>query len=319
MSDLGDSTHYKVTQASRVPEPEMIPSCGTPWLWIILFITALLVIAGLIVWIVYAYHRDTKDRIIEFKGANIEISSETSLTGTWPTTGKDTDKVTLWATLHPPKFNNDGTLANTNGKSSTTVSGATTVTLSGLQPGIKYYSTIIVTNSNTSNYQVYTQLVYMDSKTPIIVTTGTDTTTKSSNFAIEDILQVGKVQLTGDDKTQIQFNQKPLEENTLWFMNSGGQIESNAENSKCLFNSNGVLVADDCGKTTTDAKINSHWSYNPGKYANRWCLTSTTSNTNPTCMILNPISSGTATIKVADTSSVGDAWVNAFETTPITV
>lgn len=308
MSELSPDA-LKITTA-REPEVDS-NECGTPWIWIILFIAALLAIAGLIIWIVYAYHRDTKDRVIDLKDANIEVASDTSLTGTWSPTGKDTDKVTLWATLHPPEFNNDGTLANSNAKKSSTVSGATTVTLTGLDTGLKYYGTIIVTNSNTSNYQVYTQLVYMDSKTPIVATTGD--TTKSSNFAIEDILQVGKVQLTGTDNNQVQFNQKPSEADTLWYVDGSGRIVSNADNTKCLFNSNGLLVASDCDTTSGDALNNSKWTYNPGKYANRWCLTNTTSNENPTCMVLNPISSGTATIKVSDTSSVGDAWVNAFE------
>ena len=153
----------------------------------------------------------------------------------------------------------------------------------------------------------------MDSKTPVVATTGSEDA-KSSNFAIEDILQVGKIQLTGSENTQVQFNQKPSEAHTLWYVNGKGQIVSNSENTKCLFNSNGLLTAGDCNTTSGDALNNSKWSYNPGKHANRWCLTSTTSNTNPTCMVLNPISSGTATIKVSDTSSVGDAWVNAFET-----
>lgn len=317
MSELESPIAYRAT--SRLEgEPEVTSaSCGTPWIWIILFIAALLAIAGLIVWIVYAYHRDTKDRVITLKDANIEVASDTSIVGTWSNTGKDSDKVTLWATLHPPEFNDDGSLSNTNAKSASSTNGATTVTLSGLAANLKYYATLIVTNPNISNYQVYTQLVYMDSKTPLVVTTeGTEpSTAKSSTFAIQDILQVGKVQLTGTDNTQVHFNQKPSEARTLWFVNASGQIESNEESGTCLFNTNGLLAGASCTTTAADSLNNSKWSYNPGKYANRWCLTSTISNDNPTCMILNPISSGTATIKVAATSSVGDAWVNAFETT----
>jgi hypothetical protein len=314
MSDLESPDAYRVhSEREYKPDSSNCGACGTPWIWIILFIAALLAIVGLVIWLVYAYQHDKKDRVISLKSANINVASDTSITGTWAPTGKDSDVVTLWATLHPPKFNDDGTLANTNAiKSPPSTNGATTVTLSGLATNLKYYTTLIVTNKNVSNYQVYTQLVYMDSKTPVVVST--EGTAKSSTFAIQDILQVGKVQLTGTDSTQVQFNQNPSEGKTLWFVNGKGQIESNAENGKCLINSNGILAAGACDTTATDGLNNSKWSYNPSSYANRWCLTSTIANTAPTCMILNPISTGTATIKVADTSSVGDAWVNAFET-----
>ena len=314
MSGLESPDAYRAVTARELGEPEVSSGCGTPWIWIILFIAALLAIAGLIVWIVYAYQRDTKDRVITLKNANVEVASNTSIVATWDATGKDSDKITLWATLDPPQFKDDGSLANTNAKSNSVTNGATTVTLSGLDAGLKYYSTLIVTNPNVSNYQVYTQLVYMDSATPMVVSTEAGGTTRSATFAIEDILQVGKVQLTGTNNNQVQFNQRPSEGRTLWYVNAQGQIESNEESGTCLVNNNGVLAAGECTTTSADALNNSKWTYNPGKFANRWCLTSTTSDANPTCMILNPISSGTATIKVANTSNVGDAWVNAFET-----
>ena len=287
---------------------------GSSFFWIILFVVSLLVIVALIVLLVYAWRRKTKDRVIDFKNANIKVTSDTSLTGNWPPTGKATDVVTLWATLQPPAFAENGSLTNSNPLKAIAASGLSSVTLSGLQTGLKYYATLVVTNSDTSNYQVYTQLVYMNSSTPAISTlpNSADATSSIPNlFAIEDILQVGKIQLETDNS--IKFNQTPSEASSLWNMNSDGQIVSNGSSTMCLYNNNGTLAAEECATLHSSNLNNSKWVYNQGAFANQWCLANTVAGT-PTCMILDPISSGSATVSVAANPKVGDAWVNAFET-----
>ena len=282
---------------------------GSSIFWIILFIIALLVIVGLVVALVYAWRRNNKNRLIELKGANIKVASPTSLTGTWESTGKDNDKVTLWATLDPPRFNADGTISNTGATKISQSSATNSLTLTGLQNRIKYYATLTATNTDTANYQPYTQLVYMESSTPKMKTSsGAD-----NLFAIEDIIQVGKLQYVSTDASVV-FDQNPSEPASLWKINADGLIENN-ENAVCLYNNNGNLIAKDCTEAKADLN-NSLWEYNNSKYANQWCLTSTNKNDSPTCFKLGSISSSTgrATISVTSSVNAGDAFVNAFET-----
>jgi len=281
--------------------------CGAPWFWIILFIVALLVIAALVVALIYAWRRNNKDRLIELKGAKIKVSSDTSLTGIWESTGKDNDKVTLWATLDPPVFNADGTIANSNAKKISQTSSTNSLTLPDLQNRLKYYATLTVSNTDTANYQPYTQLVYMESATPQMKTTsGTD-----NLFAIEDIIQVGKMQYKAADASVV-FNQNPSEAVSLWKINTDGLIE-NSENSVCLYNNNGNLITKDCTEAKADLN-NSKWTYNQGNYANQWCLSNSINTDSPVCMVLGNISNGTASISVSNSVNAGDAFVNAFET-----
>ena len=319
-------------------------SGGSSWIWIILLIVALIAIAGLVVWVVLLYRtRDSKGKIVQFTGAKIFVTGPKTITATWPTPSDKNDSYTLYASLDPPIYNDKGAVTNavTNG-SSTASSGATTTQVAGLQNRLKYYATLVVTNSKTNNYQVYNQLVFMETAAPPgpVGATGSEVLT---TFTIQDILQVGKLQVPGastggvtGDVQSVEFSQNPVEADSLFYMNGNSQIqidETTGLTDFCLWNIDGELKAQSCG--ATGAATNSKWTYNPSvtgtgatgatgtvepSYTNQWCLTSTLNNPKPTCMILQPITQanigtfGTATVKVADTSKVGDEWVNALET-----
>ena len=284
---------------------------GSSIFWIILFVISILVIAGLVVALVYAWRKKDKNRLIELKNPIIKVASPTSLVGTWDSTGKDNDKVTLWATRDPPVFNADGTVANEGTLKTSQPSANSSLTLTGLQNNIKYYATLTVTNSDTANYQPYTQLIFM-AKTVLPVTSSL-----TPLFAIEDIIQVGKIQIdnsTGAPEGSIVFNQNPSEASSLWkYANS--RIVSE-EGNNCLINNGGTLSYKDCGDLTSAEAANATWTYGQGKYANQWCLSNPTGD--PVCMKLGNISSGRATISVTSSVNAGDAFVNAYEIPPTT-
>jgi len=311
MSDLPEPDAYRRT---TVEDPGGGGGCGAPWFWIILFIIALLVITALVIVLVYAIRRTTKGSNLEFKGAVIKVGKDNStLTATWPSTNKTSDKVTLWATLDPPEFDTLGKVLNSNAKSSQAASGVNTTTLTGLDAGIKYYATVTVFNDDTYNYQLYTQIVYMDGTTPVTNVPGQTAVVEvqKNTFAIEDIIQVGKIQLVEDGS--IRFNQRPSEANSLWYVNSDGQIAHDENTTVCLYNNNGVLASEDCSTLKTSNLQNSKWTYNGGKLSNQWCLSSTINNDKPSCMVLEGISNGSATVSVKSDVNAGDAWANAFE------
>ena len=297
-------------------------SCGSSWIWIILLIIFLLIIAGLVVWIILLYRTDSKDRLIEFPGANIEVTSDTAIKGTWSTVDTlEGDKVTLYATLHPPIFNKSGEITNAGHRVQSGKISDRSLSLSGLEKRYKYFATLVATNAVTANYQVYTQLVYMDADTP---TPSTDTT--PNNFAIEDMLQVGKIQLNEENST-VMFEQTPAEGNSLWGV-TGSFIQSKNTPDICLFANGTRLGATGCSELA--GHTGAMWEYNPGPYANRWCVKGTvpttsstlgvtgttgTIGTEPACMKLGSISNGSAVVSVTTSTGPGDGWVNAFETT----
>lgn len=327
---MDDEPNYYRTTTSLEPEEEMTKSCGggSEWIWIILLLIAILAIIGLVIWLIFSYRRDTKGKILQLNNPKINITSNTQITGSWTSTGNASDKITLYATLNPPEYNNDGTLANPSPLKNNASGVAESVSVPGLQQGLKYYATLILTNSNTTNFQVYTQIVFMQDKdVPTVVPTSGQIGSTPNIFAIDDILQVGKIEFVEPDNSgiySVRFNQIPNDTNSLWTYTAagtnsiGGQIKSTREGEDiCLFNSNGNLVAQSCTGITGAAgnvSADSQWTYNPTGNANKWCLTSTVTNANPTCMILGTINTkGTAPITVANTSTVGDAWALAFQ------
>jgi hypothetical protein len=321
MDDLPDNVYRTTYGPDTEHEPcPVCPSCGTPWIWIILFIAALLAIIGLVVWLIYIYHRNStcKGQQITLTNPNIQVDSPTQITGTWtPTTNNDT--VTLYATLHPPVFGATGGLDNTsaatNSKSAKATDGS--VSLPGLTKGLKYYATLIASNSKTNNYKSYTQIVYMlDSTIPTNIA-GASGTSVHNTFEIQDILQVGAIQIgtetTSDNNIfNVQFNQRPTEARSLFYFNDKSQLQSSNASLEniCLFNSSGNVIAAPCGSTGLN---DSKWTYNPGKLANRICLTSTLSSATPTCIELSGLSNGTGTVITSTSSTAGDAFVLAFE------
>ncbi len=277
--------------------------------WIILVILLLLAVIGLIIWLVLSYRRNPDDRKIEFAGANVEITSPTSITGTWNQTSSSDDVITLYATLDPPIYNSSGQVINTNAPSNNATGSQTSLIVSKLQAELKYYATMIVTNPGTSNFGVYTQIVYMPN--------ADDT---KSEFEMGHILQLGRIEIDDDGK-DVFFNQAPATDATVLFtLNSSAQLEN--ANNLCLYTDattdtkvSKLLVAEcdaNVGTTTTPLlnSSNSHWIYNHNGLANRWCLNSTIGDTNPRCMVLQNITSNSAAINVSNASGAGDGWVN---------
>ena len=302
MSDL-QSPEYRVTTTQSQPTQT---GGGSNIVWIILFILALLVIAGLIVWLVLCHRQTENNRQIALAGANVEVTSPTQITATWNQTASTEDIAQLWATLDPPIYNANGTLSNANAFTSGTVTnGGTKATVSKLHPGLKYYTTLTVRNPHTANYAVYNQIVYMEGTQPI------STSTNPNPFIINDILQVGQITREGSNNVVFSQNTEVSEDVKLWHLVNGKIAdESDIENTAalCLTVDNDVLSVGECDD------VKDTWTYNHDGLANRWCLTSTTNNTNPKCMVLQAINptSKTAQIKVTDQTDAGDAWVNTF-------
>lgn len=326
MDDFSEPNYRVTTQTTPAIGAVCPESGGTSWLWIVLFLLALAGIIALSIWIAFLYHNRSKEKgtTIDFKGAKIELAGDTSLKGSWDDTGDSNDIVTLYATTNPPQFNTDGSLKNPepNQPVQKAASGATSVVLTQLQPRLKYYASLVATNNSASNYQVYTQLVYMSSSTPAKVAANPTTNNLVNNtFSIQDMLQVGKLEapevaagMTGP--IDVLFNQAPAESRSLWYINNNGQIQldevGTGADNLCLFkNANNGLVVQDCGATGSIDLTNSSWTYKN----NKWCLQTTANTDSPACMVLGDISSSSqkAPVTVVTTSTVGDTWVNAFE------
>ena len=347
-----DPEGYAIT-TSHLPDTTVAtyPTCETPWIWIILFVVFLLLAIGLGIWLIVKYSRDRNcDRNcgatgctgpgvpIAFANPAVNVDSDTQITGTWTTTDPG-DTVTLYATPHPPRFNalggldnptaatlfkvagspivSDGTTGVTGFMSTIPINNANNVTLSGLTKGVKYYATLIARNSKTYNYKSYTQIVYMQSSN-VIGSTG-------NTFEIQDILQVGALQVQPENPTNgvynVQFNQRTRQARDLFFFNPSSQLQlsdTGGLSNVCLFNNGGNLVAADCGLGVTGAVAgssanNGQWIYNPNKYANKICLKNTLDSVMPTCLKLTSVGNGTGTVAVTPNTDAGDAWALAFE------
>ena len=252
--------HVKTTTYPNdmVGEPESRGGgCGA---WIIFIIILLLVIAGLIVWLILSYRRNPDDRKIELAGANVEVTSDTTITASWNQTSSTEDVITLYATLNPPVYNSSGRVINSSQIFNKATGSNTSVTLGKLQAGLKYYATLVVTNPGTSNYAVYNQIVYMQSKQP-----PTDV-----DFEIGNILQVGRIEVDDD---QVFFRQAPAEESAVLFtVNSDGYLQNG---DLCLYTDAGNnvnesdLKAAECTNTTLVNKSTASWIYNNDGLANR--------------------------------------------------
>ena len=350
-----DPEGYAIT-TSHLPDTSAVtPDCppSTSWIWIILLIIALLAIIGLVIWNIYLHNRENKNCSgctgagvpISFDNANITVDSSTQISGTWTTTDSG-DIVTLFATLSPPKFTASGGLSNASAATNFKVAGSTvlgptgvtgitgptginpavnSVTLSGLTPGLKYYATLIARNANTNNYKSYTQIVYMqDGNIPTNIAGATGTTVLNT-FEIQDILQVGAVQIredTGDANGifNVEFNQRPTQARDLFYFNASSQLQTNTSGLEniCLFNNGGNVVAAPCsgmtGATAGSTPANSYWSYNPQSLsANKLCLKNTIGTANPLCLKLTGLGQGVGTLSVGASEPGADGWAPVFE------
>lgn len=318
---------------------EEVCSCSGWSIGFFLLLLLFLVAVGLAIWWGIFYFRnrsnvDNKNGCINFKNPRILVQTNNSVQGTWDSTGNVNDVIILYASLNPPIFDSTGAVITPGVIASNSVTGnETSVTLSGLQEGLKYYLVLVASNKNTCpNYQSYTQIIYMSAGTPPSgVLSGTSAVTNT--FSIEHILQVGKIQLTSSDAFSeggtgtVEFNQAPTQNRSLWFYNTQGQLEVDPETTAtlgnvCLYNDNGTLAAGGCTGTGAIPLSQNQWTYFPfntgatGSYSNHWCLSSTVGpNSTPSCMKLNNINSSTNSTTVSVTTDVtaGDAWVNAFE------
>ena len=348
-----DPEGYAIT-TSHLPDSTVVtPDCppSTSWIWIILFVLFLLLAIGLVIWIIFLLRREkncsgcTGPGVpIGFNNSAINVDSDTQITGTWTTTDAG-DIVTLFATLHPPKFNNLGGLDNPTASTNFKVAGSTvlgptgatgitgptginpavnSVTLSGLTPGVKYYATLIARNGNTNNYKSYTQIVYMqDGNIPTNIAGATGSTVPNT-FEIQDILQVGAIQIREDIPDangifNVEFNQRPTQARDLFFFNTSGQLQTSTVGLEniCLFNSSGNLVAAPCAGVTGailgSTPANSSWQYNPQGQANKLCLKNTVNTSSPMCLKLTGIGQGTGTLSISSDLTPGDAWAPVFE------
>lgn len=316
-------------------------SCGSSnGVWIVIVIILFLALVALAIWSIWYYYNkrnctnnnnsscDSDTNKMSVTGVKLNIASNTSVTATWNQTNRATDNFVLYASLDPPILNNSGTVTNAVTQSSVVSNGSTTATVSGLQARLKYYITLIGTNTLTTNYFLYTQIVYMLTDTDITEYVTGSTGTVFNTFSIADIIQIGKIQVVESTGTngvyQVQYSQTPVDAYSLYFLNNQGQLQlanANVETTSgtlCLYNNNGTLNAQDCTNTTSNLS-NGTWTYSPIGYANQWCLSSSISTTGasgaaPTCMVLGKISSqGVATVSVNNNTTAGDAWSVNFQ------
>jgi hypothetical protein len=337
---------YEINRESLPNEisSEETKSCGsTSFIWIILLIILLLLLIAVCIWFgVYYYHNknkcegctgvtgcDSNPNRMNVTGVRLNITSDTSVSASWNATSRNTDNFILYASLDPPIQNQNGEVTNFTAKGTSVTNGATTATITGLQHRLKYYITLVGTNTLTSNYFTYTQIIYMQSGNIPAGTTGNAPFTPpfTNTFSINDIIQTGKIQVLPNSGVtgtyQVEYTQFPLNEYSIFILNSKGQIQLDNPNldspgGLCLVSSGatGTLIAQEC---TTASTTNSYWTYSPTNYPNQWCLTSSVSingatGNAPTCMAVNGISAqGVASINVTNNSTPGDAWSISYQ------
>jgi hypothetical protein len=348
-----DPEGYAIT-TSHLPDTTDVAAtcspCSSPWIWIILFVLFLLLSIGFLIWALYLLRRDKNcngctgpGTPISFDNAKITVDSSSQISGSWTTTDPG-DVVKLFATLHPPIFTADGGLSNnsaaTNFNTAGSAVGATGITgntgvtgtansvsLGNLTPGLKYYATLIARNPKTNNYKSYTQIVYMEDGNITTFTNG-PTGTIFNTFELQDILQVGAVQVASDTVDSngvytVEFNQRPRQARDLFYFNNKSQLQLvnsvNGPTDICLFNNGGNLVAFGCTGTIPGAAAgsNSHdsyWTYNPRvQTENKLCLKNTVDTATPICLILTGVGQGTGTLSLGTSLPGSDGWVTAFE------
>lgn len=317
-----DTEHYRCPTSSSA-------------VWIILLAIAFLAIIGLVIWVVYLYHRKNRNENDKTTVLLLEpsfIVTDNTVSAYWTNT-KETDgnKYYLYVTRNPPFYGATGAVLNQTAQQNTQVSsdGASTISVPGLTRGIKYYATLVATNSKTSNYKVYTQIVYLEENNP-----PGPLNNVNSNFAIEHILQGGAIQIgstgtttSGETTYNIEYNTDPSCQRQVFFINAAGQIQSSDTSTYpnlCLHNVNGILGARECNMAGGNA--DSSWVYNKEGLTNKWCLLNSinvngvTGITGAACMSLGALNttSHSAQISVITKSQPGDAWANYYRTFPPT-
>lgn len=353
-----DPEGYAIT-TSHLPDTTAVvdcPECSSPAIWIILFVLFLLLSIGLLIWIFLKYRYDDKNcngctgagSPISVANPVVNVDSDTQISASWTTTDPG-DVVTLFATLHAPIYNSSGGLDNPTAQTKFRVAGSAigatgstgptgftgttgtsnSVILPGLTKGLKYYATLIARNAKTNNYKSYTQIVYMQGSNVPISVNGSTGTNVPNTFEIQDILQVGAIQLTSDVADangvyNVEFNQRPRQARDLFAFNDKSQLQlettATGLTNLCLFNSSGNVVAADCTNGVTGAAVGSlantsYFVYNPQDNANKLCLKNTIDNGPLTCLKLTGLGSGIGTLSFASGQNLnnGDAWALAFE------
>ncbi len=147
--------HFVYTTPTNGNTEECPSSVG----WIAAFIIFLAIAIGLGIWILILYlggHVGSDDeRILTLQGASITAEA-TTVTGTWTTLNRETDKVTLYVSRDPFIFNDNGQVVDNNGSvqsdNQTGSNGKIPITVSNNR---SYNAMMIVTADDTVNYRIF--------------------------------------------------------------------------------------------------------------------------------------------------------------------
>ena len=132
--------------------------------YVIIIIILVLIAIGLAIWLVfrYVFDRDKKDRTAELNNPKI-TADNTSITGSWTTVGKPTDKVTLYVSEKPLNPGADGTIPcnTTTVKCSNKTGSNNSITISAsISPNTTYHCWLIVTGDDTASFKPFSKIVF---------------------------------------------------------------------------------------------------------------------------------------------------------------
>lgn len=133
--------------------------CPSNAIWIGLFIVFLIAAIAFAIWILILYlggHVGSDDdRIVTLTGASITAEA-TSVTGTWTTLNRETDKVTLYVSREPFVFNDNGQVVDNNGSvlqdNQTGSNGKIDIAVTN---NTSFNAMMIVTGDDTVHYRVF--------------------------------------------------------------------------------------------------------------------------------------------------------------------
>jgi len=184
--------------------------CPSRTIWIVLFIVFLLVGIGLAIWIIYLYVTgricSPENNVMSLGNPRITANLDT-ITGAWGTLTRETDRVTLYVSENPFKYNDAGqVIVNQSSVQSAFAAGSNNSVTITVGNSKSRYAMLVVTRENSiairvfGPIRVYTQVGgNLDNSLFTInnLNTGNGAVSNTGNYAVQTPSQTGTNTIVG--------------------------------------------------------------------------------------------------------------------------